>query len=297
MKKTVSQLVDSQRFVASGVFGSNIEKYSLKERDFKGQRFVDVSNLDRFYEILSISKPEIISEIYERLLKAGSDIVLTNTIFANRAFLAEKGLEDITYELNLSAAKLARDKVTKYTNLTREKPRYVAGCLSELGNFDFEIKESYYSEQIKALYAGKVDFLVLKNISSKESIIAALSAIDKLMKRRNKTAEFVLSINNFELFKEICKENIVENFENLKLVATGFRLNIEQGFEDEYEKMASHFFGRKMISIYRDINSDVKDEDILKFAEKLAKDENLRLVMLLENFSPDFFAEFLRVFK
>ena len=93
------------------------------------------------------------------------------------------------------------------------------------------------------------------------------------------------------------KENIVENFENLKLVATGFRLNIKQGFEDEYEKMASHFFGRKMISIYRDINSDVKDEDILKFAEKLAKDENLRLVMLLENFSPDFFAEFLRVFK
>ncbi len=297
MKKTIGEIIHNRRVVAGGVFGSNVDKYSLKERDFKGQRFANINGLDKYYEILSITKPDIISEVYERILKAGSDIILTNTIFANRANLKEKGLEDIAYELNLAAAKIARDKVTKYTSITREKPRYVAGCLSDLETEDFDTAQSYYSEQIKALYAGKIDFLVLKNMQSKLSIRAALSAIDTLMKRRNKFAEIVLSINNLPLFKEMCEENFIEEFSNIKLVATGFRLTVEEDFENIFDELNANFSGRKMISLYREKDSNITDVELLDFAEKISADEDIRMVMLLENFSPEFFLKLSQIFK
>ncbi len=296
MKKTIGEIIHNRRVVAGGVFGSNVDKYSLKERDFKGQRFANINGLDKYYEILSITKPDIISEVYERILKAGSDIILTNTIFANRAYLKEKGLEDITYELNLASAKIARDKVTKYTSITREKPRYVAGCLSDCID-DFDTAQSYYSEQIKALYAGKIDFLVLKNMQSKLSIRAALSAIDTLMKRRNKFAEIVLSINNLPLFKEMCEENFIEEFSNIKLVATGFCLTVEEDFENIFDELNANFSGRKMISLYREKDSNITDVELLDFAEKISADEDIRMVMLLENFSPEFFLKLSQIFK
>ncbi|MEA3451190.1 MAG: homocysteine S-methyltransferase family protein, partial [Bacteroidota bacterium] len=152
MKKSIDEIIKDKTIFLKVVSNNDVRKYGLKERDYQGQRYSDNTNLMDFYEILSITKPDVVSEVYERFLKAGVDIIVTNTAKANRFHLKKKGLDDITYELNLESTKIARSKVTKYSSIVRDKKRFLGGTMSNLSKeIDFETAEAFYSEQVKAL--------------------------------------------------------------------------------------------------------------------------------------------------
>ena len=202
MKKTISELLQEQTLILKVVSGGDIIKYSMKERDYQGQRFKDKQGLNGFFDILTLTKPHIVGEVYERFIKAGVDVVVTNTANSNRFYLQKLGLGDITYELNLSSAKIARDKASKYSSITKGKNRYVGGTISNLsGNDDFDYALSVYSEQVKALLAGKVDFLFLMDINDQLSLDAAMTAINTIMLRRNRDVEVLVALKNISLFK------------------------------------------------------------------------------------------------
>ncbi len=183
MKKKISEILETSVLVLIGHKDQVLKRYSLKERDYRGQRFVDFDkNLDGFTDILSLTKPSVISEVDERFLKSGADIVVTNTAKANRYFLQEYGLENITYELNLESAKIARDKISKYSHLTRNKPRFFAGSISSMpDDLEFDYVKGVYSEQLKSLLAGKVDVIFLNAMNNEQSLKASLSGLNSIL--------------------------------------------------------------------------------------------------------------------
>ncbi|MBN2891808.1 MAG: homocysteine S-methyltransferase family protein [Bacteroidales bacterium] len=223
MKKNITETLESSVLVMIGSKEQIIKKYSLKERDYKGERFAKLDHtLLGFDDILSLTKPQVISEIDERFLKSGADIIVTNTSKANRFHLKEFGLEDITYELNLASAKIARDKVSKYSSITRNKPRYAAGCVSSLPNdLDLDFVQSIYSEQIKALLAGRVDLIIFHKMQNEQSIIAAFDSLNSILAKRDKSMEVILSIENPDLMSWLTDIEKVKPYENINLIAVG----------------------------------------------------------------------------
>lgn len=99
-----------------GAMGSLIQQYNLSEEDYRGERFKNTAiDLKGNNDLLSITKPEIIIEIHERYLEAGSDLIETNTFNANRISQTDYALEEICYELNYQSAKIAREAADRFT--------------------------------------------------------------------------------------------------------------------------------------------------------------------------------------
>jgi len=202
---------------------SIIKKHSLKERDY----YLDVfkEDIKLFFghdELLSLTKAEIISEINERYLKSNVDIICTNTTKANRFFLEVLKLEELTYELNLSAAKLCRDKVIKYAKIFKEKPRFVAGTITSLPEeLSDEKLDLYYTEQIKALIAGKIDIIYFDKMQNNKSIISAISNLNQIMQKRNKNIDVFISITEDDCDEWILNSKKYSEFLNINIIAVG----------------------------------------------------------------------------
>ncbi|MBA7549857.1 Methionine synthase [subsurface metagenome] len=110
--------------------GSLIQDYKLTESDYRGDRFKGSGiDLKGNNDLLSLTRPDIIREIHDKYLKAGADLLETNTFNANRISQSDYGLEDFSYEMNLASASIAKESAEKYTSITPEKPRFVVGAL------------------------------------------------------------------------------------------------------------------------------------------------------------------------
>lgn len=298
MKNGLSQILDNgKKLILEGNKFGLINKYSLKERDYRGDRFKDSSKkLLNFCDVLSLSKPEIISEIHERYLKSGVDIIATNSFQSNRLSLKKYSLEDFTYELNLSSAKLARSIVTKYSSITWYKPRFAAGAVSNVvADTDFSLAESIFSEQIKALFAGRVDLIFFNDIDNEVSLKAGLSAYNKLMQRRKKTGDLILVVKNFDLEKTITSSDFIKDYSSLNFVAIGYKYKVD---DDKCEQ--------KILSLSENYDSiicsfcaetDFSKEDFLKKIEKIKLNEKVKIIGLENNFLPDFVMELSKNFQ
>ena len=283
MKKDITTILKKRILVLDGALGTLIQRYNLKELDYRIGHFEKVEgNLLGFNELLSLTRPEIISEIHEKYLKVGADIIETNTLRANRLTLEEYGIEEINaYELNFASAKLAREKVVKYTNLTLNKPRYLAGSVGPLSpEIPFETAVEVYTEQIKGLLAGNVDFILLETMTNENSIIAATEALNNIMKKRNRRFKLAISGsatgNNHSPIKVDFIRKLVLDYPNVEIFAIGENCGL--GFEDvlnNIRKLAdSEFF---IIAYPNSLSKDGKEltlEEQLDFAKKFI-DEGL----------------------
>lgn len=189
--------------------GTMIQGYKLNENDFRGDRFRDFKNeLKGNNDLLSITRPDIISEIHAEFLKAGSDIIETNTFNSNSVSQADYGLEDLSYELNLASAKLAVEQAGKFTAQTPDKPRFVAGAVGpttktsslspdvnrpEFRAISFDELVSSYSTQINGLMDGGVDILLIETVFDTLNCKAALFAIQNIFKERGKKLPVMIS--------------------------------------------------------------------------------------------------------
>ena len=103
------EILQNKILLLDGPMGTMIQSYGLQEKDFRGKEFIDhPSDLKGNNDILSLVRPDIITEIHLAYLNAGADLIETNTFNSNGPSMADYGMEDMVSELNHEAAKLAR---------------------------------------------------------------------------------------------------------------------------------------------------------------------------------------------
>lgn len=192
----IRSLLEERIVIIDGAMGTMIQRYKLKEEDYRGERFWDWPyDLKGNNDLLSITQPRIVKEIHKEYLKAGADIIETNTFNSQRISLADYHMEDLAYEMNLAAAKCAREAIEEFRAETGdESPKFIAGALGPMNKtlslspdvnnpgyraltFD-EAMEAYY-EQVKGLVEGGVDLLLIETIFDTLNAKAAIFAIKK----------------------------------------------------------------------------------------------------------------------
>ncbi|URN96887.1 MAG: methionine synthase [Candidatus Pristimantibacillus lignocellulolyticus] len=172
--------------------GTMIQQADLHEDDFGG------AELDGCNEMLVLTRPDVIQSIHEQYLAAGADILETNTFGATSVVLADYDIQDKAREINLAAAKLAKDAAIKYS--TPDKPRFVAGALgpttktlSVTGGVTFdELIDSYY-EQTVALIEGGVDAILLETSQDTLNVKAGSIGVRKAFETTGITLPIMIS--------------------------------------------------------------------------------------------------------
>ncbi len=208
-KQTLREAASQRILVLDGAMGSLIQTYQLSERDFRGDRFISHHiDLKGNNDLLSITKPEIITAIHKQYLEAGSDIIETNTFNATSISQADYETEFLAYELNLAAAKCARIAADEFTQKTPEKTRFVAGAIGPLSKtlslspdvnnpgfraVSFEEVRAAYYEQARGLLDGGVDAFLVETIFDTLNCKAALYALQELQEERGTDLPIMVS--------------------------------------------------------------------------------------------------------
>lgn len=176
--------------ILDGAMGSVIQEYGLNEEDFRGERFKDLPGLLKGNnDVLNLTRPDVISDIFERYLKAGADIISTNTFNAQRISQSDYGLCNFAGDMNEASARLARQMADKYS--TPEKPRFVAGSVGPMNKtcsmspdvsdpayreLTYDAALEAYKEQMSGLIKGGVDVILIETIFDTLNAKAAIDA-------------------------------------------------------------------------------------------------------------------------
>ncbi len=179
--------------------GTMIQEHRLSEADYRGDRFADYPrDLKGNNDLLSITQPHIIQGIHTAFLAAGADIIETNTFNSTSISLADYGMEDMVYELNLASARLARAAVEECQSLNPGRQAFVAGAIGPTNRtaslspdvndpgfraVTFDQLVNAYEEQICGLVDGGVDLLLPETTFDTLNLKAALYAIDRFFEK------------------------------------------------------------------------------------------------------------------
>ncbi len=192
----LKQLARDRILVLDGAMGTMIQRHPLTEADFRGERFKDhPRDLKGNNDFLVLTRPDIIAAIHREYLEAGADILETNTFNGTAISQADYGTQHLVHEINVAAARIAREAADEFTKRDPSKPRFVAGILGPTNrtgslspnvndpgarNVTFDELASAYAEEARALIEGGVDILMVETIFDTLNAKAALYAIEKL---------------------------------------------------------------------------------------------------------------------
>jgi 5-methyltetrahydrofolate--homocysteine methyltransferase len=176
--------------------GTMIQRYKLDEAGYRGARFKDHKHdVKGDNDLLVLSQPKVISEIHNAYLEAGADIIETNTFNSQAISQADYGLEDIVEEMNVAAAKLAREAADAWTKKTPAKPRFVAGAIGPTNrtasispdvnnpgfrNVSFDALVEAYATQTRGLIEGGVDTILIETVFDTLNAKAAGFAVEQV---------------------------------------------------------------------------------------------------------------------
>ncbi|MDF2435837.1 MAG: methionine synthase [Bacteroidota bacterium] len=194
--------LEKRILVIDGAMGTMIQQYKLEEKDYRGKRFSDWhKDLKGNNDLLSITQPQIIKSIHKEYLKAGADIIETNTFSATTVAMADYDMQELAYELNFESAKVAKEAITEFQKESGDStPRYVAGAFGPTNRtlslspdvndpgfraITFDELVEAYSEQCRGLMDGGSDLLLVETIFDTLNAKAALFAIQNVCKERN----------------------------------------------------------------------------------------------------------------
>ena len=208
MSTTIEQAIKERILVLDGAMGTMIQRYKLKEEDYRGVRFKNHSSpLMGNNDLLSLTQPEIILRIHHEYLNAGADIIETNTFNANAISQADYRLELIVYEMNKISAELAK-KACENKRIEDGIARYVAGSIGPTNrtasispdvnnpaarNTNFDQLNQSYKEQIRGLMDGGVDLLLIETIFDTLNAKAALFAAKEVFEEKQKSLPLMVS--------------------------------------------------------------------------------------------------------
>ncbi|VXD22894.1 methionine synthase [Planktothrix paucivesiculata] len=178
--------------VFDGGMGTNLQTQNLTADDFGGKDYEGCN------EYLVYTKPEAVANVHRGFLEAGADVIETDTFGATSIVLAEYDLADKAYDLNKTAAELAKSLTTQYS--TPEKPRFVAGSigpgtkLPTLGHIDFDILYQAFAEQAEGLFDGGVDLFIVETCQDVLQIKAALNGIEDVFTKKGERRPIMVSV-------------------------------------------------------------------------------------------------------
>ncbi len=195
--------------ILDGAMGTMIQRYKLEEKDYRGERFANFPHdVQGNNDLLLLTQPQIIRAIHAAYLDAGADILETNSFNATSISMADYHMEDLVYELNVQAAKLAREVADEFSAKTPDKPRFVAGVLGPTSrtasispdvndpsfrNVTFDQLVVAYTEAIRGLLDGGADILMVETIFDTLNAKAALFAIQQYFDVHQVTAPIMIS--------------------------------------------------------------------------------------------------------
>ena len=196
--------------VMDGAMGTMIQRHTLDEAAFRGDRFADhTRDLKGDNDLLVLTRPDVISGIHHAYLEAGSDIIETNTFNSTAIAQSDYALESLTYELNVAASRLAKAAAVDWTKRTPDRPRYVAGAVGPTNRTlsispdvndptfrasTFDEMRDAYADQVRGLVDGGCDLLLVETVFDTLNAKAALVAIQDLFDERGVELPVMISV-------------------------------------------------------------------------------------------------------
>lgn len=200
---SIQEALKKRILIIDGAMGTMIQKQKPEEKDYRGERFANWhTDVKGNNDLLSITRPELITAIHLEYLEAGADIIETNTFSSTRIAQADYDMQDLAYELNVAAVKCAREAIKQFKAKHPDSPeKYVAGAIGPLNKtlslspdvnnpgfrsvtFD-EVTEAY-TEQVKGLEEGGADLLLIETIFDTLNAKAAIFAIKQYFRKAGK---------------------------------------------------------------------------------------------------------------
>jgi 5-methyltetrahydrofolate--homocysteine methyltransferase len=189
--QALPDLLKQRIVILDGAMGTMIQRFKLNEEQYRGERFkAHGKDVKGNNELLSLTRPDVITDIHEGYLASGADIIETNTFGATSIAQADYEMPEVAREMNIASARLARAACDKFS--TPGKPRFVAGALGPTPktasispdvndpaarNVDFEQLRAAYYEQVEALVEGGSDLLLVETIFDTLNAKAALGRV------------------------------------------------------------------------------------------------------------------------
>jgi 5-methyltetrahydrofolate--homocysteine methyltransferase len=205
--QALPEILNQRIAILDGAMGTMIQRFKLGEAQYRGARFADFhKDIKGNNELLSLTRPDVISDIHEKYLAAGCDLIETNTFGATTVAQADYDMQDLAREMNVQSAKLARAACDKFS--TPDKPRFVVGALGPTPktasispdvndpgarNVSFEELRAAYYEQVEALFEGGADVLLVETIFDTLNAKAALFAIDEFFEASGERLPLIIS--------------------------------------------------------------------------------------------------------
>jgi 5-methyltetrahydrofolate--homocysteine methyltransferase len=205
----IESLLEERILVLDGAMGTMIQRERLAEEQFRGERFAAWEREVRGNnDLLTLTQPALIRRIHCDYLAAGADIIETNTFNSTSISMADYGMQALAYELNVEAAKLARDAAREWEAKTPGRPRFVAGVLGPTSktaslspdvndpgfrNTTFDELAAAYGEALNGLLDGGVDLVMVETVFDTLNCKAALFAIENEFERRGMRLPLLIS--------------------------------------------------------------------------------------------------------
>ncbi len=213
-------LIAHRILVLDGAMGTMIQRHTFAEADYRGERFADwVSPLAGNNDLLVLTQPDAIRDIYVQYLEAGSDVVSTNTFNAQAVSMEDYGMTGLVRELNVAAARLAREAIQIFQSDSasgargdgaspQAGPRFVAGSIGPMNRtlslspdvedpgfraVSFDQVKDAYREQIEALAEGGVDFFLLETVFDTLNAKAAVVALREFERESGQSIPVLVS--------------------------------------------------------------------------------------------------------
>jgi 5-methyltetrahydrofolate--homocysteine methyltransferase len=264
-KQDINQLLKKRILLLDGAMGTMIQRYNLTDEDYRGERFkTHPGEMKGNNDLLSLTRPDVIMEIHEAYLEAGSDIIETNTFNATSVSQADYQAESLVYEINFESARIASKAAKKYSDKTPSKPRFVAGSIGPTNkttslspdvndpgyravSFD-EMKDSY-KEQVKGLVEGGADLLLVETIFDTLNAKAALLGIEEFLAEKGIRVPVMVSGTITDASGRTLSGQTLEAFmhslEHVELLSMGLNCSLGakeiRPYLEEMSAKSSHF--------------------------------------------------------
>jgi 5-methyltetrahydrofolate--homocysteine methyltransferase len=264
----LAALLPQRIVIIDGAMGTMIQRYKLTEADYRGERFKDhAKDLKGNNELLQFTRPDVIRQIHEQYLAAGADIIETNTFGATSIAQEDYGLAPLAREMNVAAARIAREAADKFS--TPDRPRFVAGAIGPTPrtasispdvndpgarNVSFDELRAAYREQAEGLLEGGADLFLVETIFDTLNAKAALFALDELMEDTGERLPVIISGTVTDASGRILSGQTVGAFwhsvRHAKPIAIGLNCALGAALMRPYIEELSRIAGDTAISCY-----------------------------------------------
>jgi len=206
---SIREELEKHILIIDGAMGTMIQRYQLTEADFRGERFKDhPCDLKGNNDLLNLTRPDVIKAIHLEYLKAGADIIETNTFSTQRISMADYQMEDLSYELSYEGARVAKETVREFMAKNPDRRCFVAGAIGPTNRtlsmspdvndpgfraIYFDELEAAYTEQVRGLVDGGADVMLIETIFDTLNAKAAIVAIKKYEHEIGRKLEIMIS--------------------------------------------------------------------------------------------------------